>query len=93
MLLPRPHCHDCTPWTDAPLSYSDWAKLNRGKSELSERIWAYWVFDLPKNSSPADLKKRYLKLSANFHLDRNPEGLETMKIINQAADILGLNKK
>lgn len=41
----------------------------------------------PGNITPEDIKKSYRKACSKYHPDRNPAGLEMMKLINKAYEI------
>lgn len=51
----------------------------------------YELFDIPKNSTDADIKKKYRRLALKYHPDKNPdneEAEEMFKKINHANSIL-----
>ena len=51
----------------------------------------YELFDIPKTSTDADIKKKYRRLALKYHPDKNPdneEAEEMFKKINHANSIL-----
>lgn len=53
----------------------------------------YDVLGLNKNATQDEIKKKYRSLSFQYHPDRNPDGGELYKKINEAYDILGDSEK
>ena len=49
---------------------------------------ALTILNLSGDITPSDTKLAYRRACAQFHPDRNPAGLEMMKIINAAYDVL-----
>ena len=63
----------------------DLSRLSRSGNSL------YELLDIPKNSTDADIKKKYRKLALKYHPDKNPnnaEAEEMFKKINHANGIL-----
>ena len=63
----------------------DISRLSRSGNSL------YELFDIPKGSTDADIKKKYRKLALKYHPDKNPdneEAEEMFKKINHANSIL-----
>jgi len=68
----------------------DLSRLSRSGNSL------YELLDIPKNSTDADIKKKYRKLALKYHPDKNPnnaEAEEMFKKINHANGILSDEKK
>lgn len=64
---------------------NDVSRLSRSGNSL------YELLDLPKNSTPDELKKKYRRLALKYHPDKNPDNPEAedmFKKINQANSIL-----
>lgn len=54
----------------------------------------YEILEIPKNASDDDIKKAFRQLSLKYHPDKNPEGAEKFKEINEAFQVLSdPNKK
>ena len=65
----------------------DVSRLSRSGNSL------YELFDIPKTSTDADIKKKYRRLALKYHPDKNPdneEAEEMFKKINHANSILTL---
>jgi len=68
----------------------DVSRLSRSGNSL------YELFDIPKTSTDADIKKKYRRLALKYHPDKNPdneEAEEMFKKINHANSILTDEKK
>jgi len=69
---------------------NDVSRLSRSGNSL------YELLDIPKNSTPDDIKKKYRRLALKYHPDKNPnnsEAEEMFKKINSANAILSDEKK
>lgn len=44
----------------------------------------YSVLDIPKTSTPSEIKKQYLKLAKQYHPDYSPSTADKFKEINAA---------
>lgn len=49
---------------------------------------AFSILNISGNVTPSDIKKAYRKATAKYHPDRNPAGLEMMKLINAAYEAI-----
>lgn len=49
----------------------------------------YEIFGIEKTATQEEIKKKYRELSLRYHPDRNPEGEEMFKKINEANSIIG----
>jgi len=69
---------------------NDISRLSRSGNSL------YELLDIPKDSTPDDIKKKYRRLALKYHPDKNPdnsEAEEMFKKINSANAILSDEKK
>lgn len=69
---------------------SDISRLSRSGNSL------YELLDIPKSSTPEDIKKKYRRLALKYHPDKNPDNVEAeemFKKINSANAILSDEKK
>lgn len=69
---------------------NDVSRLSRSGNSL------YELLDIPKSSTPDDIKKKYRRLALKYHPDKNPnnaEAEEMFKKINSANAILSDEKK
>jgi molecular chaperone DnaJ len=48
----------------------------------------YQILEIPNNASQEDIKKAFRQLSLKYHPDKNPEGSERFKEINEAFQVL-----
>jgi molecular chaperone DnaJ len=48
----------------------------------------YQILEIPQNATPDDIKKAFRQLSLKYHPDKNPEGSERFKEINEAFQVL-----
>jgi DnaJ-class molecular chaperone len=53
----------------------------------------YTILEVTKESSDADIKKAYRRLSKKYHPDKNPAGEEQFKKISNAYSVIGDSKK
>jgi len=68
----------------------DISRLSRSGNSL------YELLDIPKDSTPEDIKKKYRRLALKYHPDKNPDNAEAeemFKKINSANAILSDEKK
>jgi len=69
---------------------NDISRLSRSGNSL------YELLDIPKSSTPDDIKKKYRRLALKYHPDKNPDNVEAeemFKKINSANSILSDEKK
>jgi DnaJ-class molecular chaperone len=53
----------------------------------------YEILQVSKDASQDEIKKAYRKLSMEYHPDRNPDGEDKFKLINEAYETLGNEEK